>query len=85
MEPPNIAASNETATFTAGWYPDPMHRFEFRYFNGERWTADVSRQRVRYIDSIGPAALVSQLEDLNSRFPGRFEPAEQLLQRARNR
>ncbi len=39
----------------------------------------------RYIDSIGPAALVSQLEDLNSRFPGRFEPAEQLLQRARNR
>ena len=37
----------------------------------------------RYIDSIGPAVLVSQLEDLNSRFPGRFEPAEGLLKRAR--
>ena len=39
----------------------------------------------RYIDSMGPSALVSQLEDLNSRFPGRFEPAESLLQRARSR
>lgn len=37
----------------------------------------------RYIDSMGPAALVSQLEDLNARFPGRFEPAEGLLRRAR--
>ncbi|MGI8620041.1 MAG: 3-hydroxyacyl-CoA dehydrogenase family protein, partial [Gemmatimonadaceae bacterium] len=37
----------------------------------------------RYIDSMGAATLVSQLEDLNSRFPGRFEPAEQLLKRAR--
>lgn len=39
----------------AGWYPDPTHRFEFRYFNGERWTADVARQGVRYIDPIEPA------------------------------
>ena len=37
----------------------------------------------RYIDSIGPVALVSQLEDLNSRFPGRFEPTEGLLRRSR--
>jgi 3-hydroxyacyl-CoA dehydrogenase/enoyl-CoA hydratase/3-hydroxybutyryl-CoA epimerase len=38
----------------------------------------------RYIDSIGAAALASQLEELNSRFPGRFEPAEGLLRRARS-
>lgn len=37
----------------AGWYPDPTHRFEFRYFNGERWTADVARQSIRYVDPIG--------------------------------
>ena len=37
----------------------------------------------RYIDSMGAAVLVSQLEELNSRFPGRFEPAEQLLRQAR--
>ncbi|CAN5666121.1 hypothetical protein BH10ACT2_BH10ACT2_18200 [soil metagenome] len=38
-----------------GWYPDPTHRFEFRYFNGERWTADVARQSIRYVDPIGTA------------------------------
>jgi 3-hydroxyacyl-CoA dehydrogenase/enoyl-CoA hydratase/3-hydroxybutyryl-CoA epimerase len=37
----------------------------------------------RYIDSIGAATLVGQLEDFNSRFPGRFEPAERLLRLAR--
>ena len=43
----------ESPTFAAGWYPDPTHRFEFRYYNGERWTADVSQQSHRYIDPIG--------------------------------
>lgn len=43
MEPPH---------FAAGWYPDPTHRFEFRYFNGQRWTADVARESTRYIDPI---------------------------------
>lgn len=37
----------------------------------------------RYIDSMGADVLVSQLEDLNSRFPGRFEPADGLARRAR--
>jgi Protein of unknown function (DUF2510) len=26
-----------------GWFPDPLGRFEYRYFNGREWTADVSR------------------------------------------
>jgi hypothetical protein len=38
--------------FPPSWYPDPTHRFEFRYFNGERWTADVARQSNRYIDPV---------------------------------
>lgn len=25
-----------------GWYPDPYRRYEHRYFDGQRWTADVS-------------------------------------------
>ncbi len=39
----------------------------------------------RHINSLGASVLVNQLEDLNARFPGRFEPAEQLLQRARGK
>jgi 3-hydroxyacyl-CoA dehydrogenase/enoyl-CoA hydratase/3-hydroxybutyryl-CoA epimerase len=37
----------------------------------------------RYIDSIGVAEVVRQLEELNDRFPGRFEPAELLVNMAR--
>jgi len=37
----------------------------------------------RYIDSIGVDEVVRQLEQLNDRFPGRFEPAELLTMMAR--
>ena len=37
----------------------------------------------RYMDAIGVAEIVRQLEDLNDRFPGRFEPAELLVSMAR--
>ena len=37
----------------------------------------------RYMDTIGIAELVKRLEDLNDRFPGRFEPAEVLVSMAR--
>lgn len=33
-----------------GWFPDPLRRFDFRYFNGERWTADVSADGTRFVD-----------------------------------
>ena len=39
----------------SGWHPDPTGRFEFRYFNGERWTADVSLHGQRYVDPAGVA------------------------------
>ena len=38
----------------------------------------------RYMDSIGVDALLTQLDDLNIRFPGRFEAAPILLQMARS-
>jgi 3-hydroxyacyl-CoA dehydrogenase/enoyl-CoA hydratase/3-hydroxybutyryl-CoA epimerase len=37
----------------------------------------------RYIDALGVAEVVRQLEELNGRFPGRFEPAELLVNMAR--
>jgi 3-hydroxyacyl-CoA dehydrogenase / enoyl-CoA hydratase / 3-hydroxybutyryl-CoA epimerase len=37
----------------------------------------------RYIDTVGPAQIVRQLEALNDRFPPRFLPAEMLLDMAR--
>jgi 3-hydroxyacyl-CoA dehydrogenase/enoyl-CoA hydratase/3-hydroxybutyryl-CoA epimerase len=37
----------------------------------------------RYMDSLGVKIVVQRLEDLNARFPGRFEPAEILLEMAR--
>ena len=37
----------------------------------------------RYMDSLGLKIVVQRLEDLNARFPGRFEPAELLLDMAR--
>ena len=37
----------------------------------------------RYMDTLGASEIVKQLEELNDRFPGRFEPAEQLVYMAR--
>jgi 3-hydroxyacyl-CoA dehydrogenase / enoyl-CoA hydratase / 3-hydroxybutyryl-CoA epimerase len=37
----------------------------------------------RYMDSLGLKIVVQRLEDLNARFPGRFEPADLLLDMAR--
>lgn len=35
-----------------GWYPDPLGRYEHRYWNGQRWTADVSTGGQRQVDHI---------------------------------
>ncbi len=37
----------------------------------------------RYMDTLGIKIVVQRLEDLNARFPGRFEPAELLIDMAR--
>lgn len=36
-----------------GWFPDPLGRFEYRYFNGQEWTADVSRAGQVAVDPNG--------------------------------
>jgi len=35
------------------WYPDPTGRYEFRYFNGVSWTADVASRGQRSVDPLG--------------------------------
>jgi hypothetical protein len=37
----------------AGWYADPMGRYEHRYYNGREWTADVSGGGQRFVDPLG--------------------------------
>lgn len=39
----------------AGWFPDPLGRYEYRYFNGSVWTADVSNGGNRLVDPNGTA------------------------------
>jgi hypothetical protein len=36
---------------SAGWHRDPHGVFEYRYFNGTRWTSDVAINGQRYVDS----------------------------------
>ncbi|MEZ5272006.1 MAG: DUF4190 domain-containing protein [Ilumatobacteraceae bacterium] len=35
------------------WLPDPTGRYEFRWFNGQDWTADVAVQGHRFVDPAG--------------------------------
>lgn len=39
-------------SLSSGWFPDPTGRYEYRYFNGAGWTADVSVHGQRYIDPL---------------------------------
>jgi hypothetical protein len=39
-------------TSPPGWYPDPVRHFEFRWFNGRGWTADVSVDGRRFVDAL---------------------------------
>lgn len=72
-----MVAAVEPTQSSAGWHPDPSGRYEFRYYNGERWTADVSVHGQRFVDPVsGPAQTAS---DGHSTFgpgatPGSFGP-----------
>jgi hypothetical protein len=35
-----------------GWWPDPMGRFEHRYFNGKTWTRFVGRDGQQFEDPV---------------------------------
>jgi hypothetical protein len=52
----SIAATGASAETTgnavapAGWYADPAHRFELRYWDGDKWTEYVSRGGQQFTD-----------------------------------
>jgi hypothetical protein len=42
--------------YQPGWYPDPLHRYDHRWYNGSTWTSDVSVNGRRYVDPVTPAS-----------------------------
>lgn len=41
--PQSAPAQTATPAVPADWYPDPSRRFEYRYWDGTKWTEHVSR------------------------------------------
>lgn len=37
----------------SGWFPDPLGRYDHRWFNGSSWTSDVSVDGQRFVDPLG--------------------------------
>lgn len=37
----------------SGWFPDPLGRYDHRWFNGTTWTSDVSTDGQRFVDPLG--------------------------------
>lgn len=44
------SAGSSTTSIPADWYRDPSGRFEHRYWDGVKWTDNVSRAGVMYKD-----------------------------------
>lgn len=39
--------------YAPGWFPDPLGRYDHRWFNGTTWTSDVSVDGQRFVDPLG--------------------------------
>ncbi|HYO45672.1 MAG TPA: DUF2510 domain-containing protein [Gemmatimonadota bacterium] len=48
------------ATVAAGWHPDPSGGFDYRYWDGSRWTEHVSKAGTQTVDQ-GEAVLPAVL------------------------
>ena len=51
---------SESDGHTANWYPDPMGRHEYRWFDGTQWTDQVSSHGKTSVDPVNQAAVVPQ-------------------------
>ena len=51
---------SESGGHTANWYPDPMGRHEYRWFDGTQWTDQVSSHGKTSVDPVNQAAVVPQ-------------------------
>lgn len=54
-EPATVLDRVERDPGAPGWHPDPLGRFDSRWFDGDRWTQHVGR--------VGPDGARSQFED----------------------
>lgn len=50
----------------ANWYPDPMGRYELRYWNGSQWTEHVSTQGQTATDPVDAGAKVGAMDKVDS-------------------
>ena len=47
---PTTAPTTTVPSVPADWYKDPAGRYDFRYWDGSKWTENVSRAGVRFTD-----------------------------------
>lgn len=47
---PQSSPAQASPAVPADWYPDPSRRYEYRYWDGTKWTDNVSRAGVTYKD-----------------------------------
>ena len=76
---PPGSAPNVPTLPPPNWYPDPMKRFEYRYWDGARWTDNVSTGGQQSRDHIGGANL-GQVQPGKAGDPARI--AQQVQQKA---
>ena len=47
---PTTTTTTTVPSVPADWYKDPAGRYDFRYWDGSKWTENVSRAGVRFTD-----------------------------------
>ena len=47
---PTMTPTTTVPSVPADWYKDPAGRYDFRYWDGSKWTENVSRAGVRFTD-----------------------------------
>jgi hypothetical protein len=72
--PGTLTAPVTPAAPAPGWYPDPMRRYEQRYWDGSAWTDHVVRQGQQFRDDPNANATTTQSSPSTVRTPGGGQP-----------
>lgn len=59
--------AQDIASPPAGWYEDPLHRHEFRYWDGRTWTEHVADQGQSLVDPLPVPASAQEIEEAVNR------------------
>lgn len=52
-QPLRVQLTSTEPASPAGWHPDPMRRYQLRYWDGQTWTAHVSTNGSTGVDPLG--------------------------------